>query len=134
MSKHSRRVIGGVALVATTGLLICGCGGGGGGDIIGTPPSAQGQVQGVVANAYTSSGVYPATVSIGGQDVTTQTDGSYSTSVNTGTHSLSVSASGFEPFPRPGDPPYTISVSTGVNVIPDVLLVPAGTAPPSPPS
>lgn len=126
MGSHFRQFAVLATAVALTGWLVCGCGGGGE-----APPT--GQVEGRVVDADTSSGVYPATVNVGTRSTGTQADGSYSMNVPLGTHDLTVAATGYLPFPAPADPPYSVAISQGLNVIPDILLVPTGPVPPPPP-
>jgi len=114
-------------------LAVSGCGGLGGGNDGGRtpPPQAEVIVRGYVRDAATNAGVQGAVVSIGGQSVTTNSNGRYEiTGVPTGTQAVSVA-------PPDG---YVMAgavrsqtISTGVNDLADIWVVPEGQAAPAPP-
>jgi hypothetical protein len=95
-------------------VLLVACGGGGEhrGPTDPGPPVLTSSLSGVVTTVGTSSPVAGATVSVGGQSLTTTADGRYAFSgLSVGQATLSVQRSGYEPYSR------TITLVSGSNTL-----------------
>ncbi len=112
--------------------MMWGCGGGGGPAPPGPAPTPDVIVQGYVKQSHNQSGVAGATVTVGGQSDTTDSNGYYRiTGVSTGNHQVAVTPPGGY---SPAAPVPAQQVSSGTNTIPDIYLVRNNLAPPAPPS
>jgi len=119
----ARWATGLVVLLASASL--AGCGGGGGSSSASSATACS--AVGYVKESASQDGISGATVTIESHSATTDAEGRYQmTGLSVGVQTRSISASGYSEYAD------TVTVDTGVNTYPDVLLVDAPPPPPPP--